>query len=97
MPKCSYRGCGHEAESLGQLRKHYTEAGHKVKRKKRPEAPPPEETEIDLELTLLTKAVELFGSAGTDADADERVIRYLITRYAPSILQSLSVDDEDAA
>ncbi len=95
MPKCSYRGCGHVAETLGTLRRHYTEAGHKTKKRaKRDETPPPE-TAGDTETTLLTQAVELFSAGGTDSDADERVIRYLITRFAPSI--GAAASDGEAA
>ncbi len=94
MPKCSYRGCGHVAETLGSLRRHYAEAGHKIKKHvKRDETPPPE-TAGDAETALLTQAVELFMAAGTDFDADERVIRYLITRFAPSI-GAAALDGED--
>lgn len=95
MPKCSYRGCSHEAASLGQLRKHYVEAGHKTKRKKRDETPPPTQENEDLETALLTKAVALFTSAETDGDSDERVLRYLITRFAPQIVAPEAAEEAE--
>lgn len=97
MVKCSV--CGETAENLGRLRQHYSTAGHEIKssqRKRRGEAPPPAVEETDPETTLLIKAVELFSSSGTDEDADERVIRYLITRYAPSIGAAVESDEEAA-
>ncbi len=85
MPKCSVRGCGHVAETLGTLRAHYTEAGHKIKKraKREPVVAAPE-PEADAEGALLTAAIDLFVNAGTDPDADSRVLRYLTERFAPA-------------
>jgi hypothetical protein len=86
VPKCSI--CGDESSTtLGELRRHYTTAGHpqKKNKKKKKNVPPPE-PEVDAEVQLLTAATELFAtSCDTDTAADERVIRYLAGRFAPQI------------
>jgi hypothetical protein len=98
VPKCSI--CFDESsKTLGELRRHYTTAGHPQKKnKKKKKNTPPPEPEVDAEVTLLTKATDLFAeSCDTDTAADERVLRYLVGRFAPQIPLGVTPSEETEA
>ncbi len=93
MPNCSV--CGTSAKTLGELRRHYTAAGHPMKKSKKSQRGKDTAPELGGEERLIVNAVALFQSAGTEPDEDARVLGYLISRYAPSLLDGGAVSAED--
>jgi hypothetical protein len=54
---------------------------------------PPAEPTVDAEASLLYGCLNLFANAGTDANADFRVLEYLALRFGPAAYEEGDADE----